>query len=57
MPFGLAAGLTADELLDGSNWNQWFKDLTGKTKGNGDELRDIIMMKMGQKLNDNGFFK
>lgn len=45
--FGIAAGIPPGQLIQGSNTNQAFKDIFGKTSGNGDEPRDVEMMKGG----------
>jgi len=45
--FGKAAGFSDSDLYRGSNMNQIYKDIIGKTKGNGDENRDIYMIQTG----------
>ncbi|PWG77914.1 polymorphic toxin type 44 domain-containing protein, partial [Pararcticibacter amylolyticus] len=45
--FGVAAGFSQSFLFQGSNLNQLWKDITGKTNGSGDERRDIDMMRTG----------
>jgi hypothetical protein len=45
--FGLAAGFYQDDLYRGSNFNQVWKDMTGKTSGTGDERRDVEMIRTG----------
>ena len=54
--FGLNGGFSKEKLLDGSNTNQLFKDWFGSTRGNGDESRDIMTIKMGFRLYEKGFF-
>lgn len=45
--FGIAAGISQKNLYSGSNLNQVWKDMGGKTNGNGDEKRDVYMIGTG----------
>jgi RHS repeat-associated protein len=45
--FGKAAKFSDDELYRGSELNQKWKDFWGKTNGNRDELRDVLMILTG----------
>ena len=48
--FGVKAGFSEEDLMQGSNMNQIWKDITGTTSGNGDEQRDKIMILTGIRL-------
>jgi len=43
----ITAGISQKNLYSGSNLNQVWKDMGGKTNGNGDEKRDVYMIGTG----------
>ena len=53
--FGLHAHFSKSTLLEGSDWNQKGKDISGKTSGDGDEPRDVYFMKLGFELYEQYF--